>query len=369
MRKPVFRGTKPLALTGVLLALSTILLAACGGSPSTLDPAGPIAGRESNVFWLLLIIAAIIFVGVEGMLIYSIFRFRERPDSPPAPQWHGNLKVEIIWTVLPAILLGVILFITIQGLFDVAKEPEGKTVEVTAYGHQWWWEFYYPDSKITTADSLVVPPNTWVKVKLFSNNVIHSFWVPQLTGKTDVVPGHDNVRTFKADKPGRYTGICAEYCGVQHANMRFDVVVTDNFDKFQTWQREQQAAAANPASDLQAKGKQLYLDQCTTCHGIVGVLENYTGKEDPTVQCVNPEKQNGCLIGPDLTHFGSRKLIAGGVLENNVDQCQPGGDLSNCNLAKWLQDPQKVKPGNDMVIGQLSKDDIAALVAYLESLK
>lgn len=373
MRMPLFRRPKRWLALVTGLALASILLTACGeNSPSILDPAGPIARSESGVFWTILIIAAVVFVGVEGMLIYSTIRFRARPDSPTPPQTHGNTTVEVIWTVIPAIVLLIVLGVTIRGIFDVSTKPEGKTIEVTAYGHQWWWEFYYPEYKMTTADSLVIPPNTNVHVKLYSNNVIHSFWVPQLTGKTDVIPGHDNEKWFSSDKADMtYEGICAEYCGTQHANMRFNVVVTKDNNAYLSWAQKQQQAAAVPApGSLEAKGQEIFKNQCTTCHGIVGVSDEtpYLKDPNPMGQCDDPTKENGCLIGPNLTHFGSRDLIAGGVLKNNIEACQPGGDLSNCNLAKWISNPQGVKPGNDMAVN-VSNEDLPALIAYLESLK
>ncbi len=366
MRMPLFRGTKRwmMLVTGILL--SSILLTACGeNSPSILNTAGPVAAKESGLFWVILGIATFIFVGVEGVLLYSIIKYRERPGSPNPKQLHGNLTVEIIWTVIPALILFIVLGFTIQGLFAVATQPAGPTVEVEAIGHQWWWEFYYPKYKITTADSLHIPVNSIIHVSLYSNNVIHSFWVPALTGKTDVVPGHDNDKWFKADKAGTYQGICAEFCGLQHANMKFNVVVDPSEDSFQTWvSTQQQAAIAPPDGSLAADGAKIFAGQCTGCHGIVGV--DIKGYDDPKVTCDNPKIP--CLVGPNLTHFGSRGLIAGGVLTNNVDQCQADSDLSQCNLARWLHDPQSVKPGNDMVVN-LTNDQIKALVAYLESLK
>jgi cytochrome c oxidase subunit 2 len=372
---PLFRGAKRwlIMITGLLM--SSILLVACGeNSPSILNPAGPVASSESGVFYVILIIATIIFVGVEGILIFSIFKYRERPGMPTPPQMHGSMKVEIIWTVLPAIILFVVLGYTIKGLFEVATPPANeRSMEVVAYGHQWWWEFYYPEYNITTADSLVVPANTVIHVKLYSDNVIHSFWVPALTGKVDVVPGHDNERWFKADQANKtYLGICAEYCGTQHANMRFDVV-TNTPDNFMTWAHTQQQSAVVPArGSLEEKGQQLFQQQCTACHGIVGVnVKQEQRASDPRKNCdaLTAGVAQGCWTGPNLTHFGSRKLIAGGVLENNADQCQPGSDLKNCNLAKWLRDPQQVKPGNAMNVGQLTEEQITQLVAYLESLK
>lgn len=377
MRMPLFRGKKRWMLPIIGIALCSLLFSACGGNGSILDTAGPVADRERVLFWVILGIATFIFVGVEGALIYSIVRFRERPGMPNPRQLHGNLTVEIIWTVIPALVLFVVLGFTIQTLFAVAAQPAGNAVQVEAIGHQWWWEFYYPDYKITTADSLVVPTGQTIHVELFSNNVIHSFWVPQLTGKTDVVPGHDNTKWFQADKEGTYAGMCTEYCGDQHAHMNFEVVAKNSSD-FNTWVTKQQQDGLAPAAGSAAdNGQKIYLQQCYVCHGIKGSGDSKFASRyyDPKVYCDsvgNNVDANACKVGPNLTHFGARGLIAGGVLTNNTDACGPDQTpaqlLQNCHLAQWLNDPQGIKPGNDMNIGQLTPQQISDLVAYLESL-
>jgi cytochrome c oxidase subunit II len=384
VRTPLFQEIKrrwPLLMGVVILA--PLLLSACGENtpsilggnpPSILNTAGPVAQDESIVFWAILIIAAIVFVAVEGMLVYSIFRFRERPGMGTPRQNHGDMRLEIAWTVAPMVVLFIVLFFTIRGIFQVAPEAEpmsSNTVTVQVAAHQWWWEFYYPQYNITTADTMVIPANTDIHVDLYSNNVIHSFWVPQLTGKTDVVPGHDNTKWFIADANdvGKdYLGICAEYCGTQHGNMRFTVHV-DSTDDFRTWASQQQQAAVMPAKgSLAAQGAQIFSQQCSSCHGIVGNNLKPSDIANPAVACNAPNAN--CKIGPNLTHFGSRNLIAGGILTWSKSTCKPDDPnlLQDCNLAKWLNDPQGIKPGSDMVIGQLDPSQIKALVAYLESL-
>jgi cytochrome c oxidase subunit 2 len=368
-------------VTGVILA--SLLLTACGenNNASILNTAGPVATRESDLFYVILAIATVIFVGVEAALIWSIVRYRERPGMPAPRQLHGNLRVEALWTIIPAIVLFIVLFFTLRTLFAVAAPPAnaGKVIKVQAVGHQWWWEFYYPEYNITTADTLYVPAGTVVDVQLFSNNVIHSFWIPQLTGKTDVIPGHNNHRWFSADSNavGRYfIGECAEYCGTQHAHMAFNVYV-DSSNGFQTWVSTQQQSAVVPASgSLAAQGAKIFQGQCTTCHGIVGQGNGYvSGYYNPITYCNNAKAQNTdaerCKVGPNLTHFGSRNIIAGGVLTNDPAACTPAPYkqlIKTCNLAKWLADPQGIKPGNDMQVS-LTPDQVTALVAYLESLK
>ncbi|HTI14120.1 MAG TPA: cytochrome c oxidase subunit II [Dictyobacter sp.] len=375
---PVFRRTKRWLVLLTILLMSSIFLTACNEPASILNTQGPVASDETYLFWVILVVASIVFVVVEGILLFAIFRYRERPGMPNPRQIHGNMKLELAWTAVPTVVLFIVLFFTIRGVLQVAPEAEpasANTVEVTAVGHQWWWEFHYDKYNITTADSLHVPVGTDIHVNLFSNNVIHSFWVPQLTGKTDVIPGHNNTKWFIANKVGTYIGECAEYCGTQHANMRFNVIV-ETPDQFQTWISAQQKAAVAPApGSLAAQGQALFKQQCTTCHGIIGV--DATKYVNTAVVCndalpgSSPNNTTNCPLGPNLTHFGSRDLIAGGVLTNNKDQCNPNSPdlMQTCNLAKWLQDPQAVKPGNDMAIGQLSNDQIKSLVAYLESLQ
>lgn len=374
MRMPLFSRAKKrwlLPVTGLLL--SSILLTACGeGTPSVLNSHGPIADSEGGVFWIILIIATIVFLGVEAVLVYSIFRYREKPGMGTPKQVHGDLRIEALWTIIPALILLVVLGVTINGLINVAPESQPadpNTVEVTAFGHQWWWEFYYPKYNITTADTMHVPTGTVVHVTLYSNNVIHSFWVPNLTGKTDLVPGHNNVKWFVARDAGTYQGYCAEFCGTEHANMKFNVVA-EPMDAFNSWASTQQQDALTPAGGTLAdQGRQVFANQCTTCHGIIGVNLKDRNTLDPQKNCDALDAK--CLIGPNLTHFGSRNLIAGGVLDNNADKCtstDPQVLLQQCNLAKWLKDPQGIKPGNDMAVN-LTDADIVKLVAYLESLK
>jgi cytochrome c oxidase subunit 2 len=372
VRMPVFRGMKRWGKVVPLVLLSSLLFAACGGnSPTILSPAGPVAGQEANLFWFILIVATIVFVFVEGWLIVNVVRFRERPNSPQPRQIHGNNTVELIWTVAPSIVLFLVLAFTIRTMFGLAQ-PAGNHIEVRAAGHQWWWEFnYIKNGNITTADSLYVPTGTVVQVDLYSANVIHSFWIPQLTGKTDVIPGHNNIMWFQANTPGIYRGECAEYCGTQHAHMDFDVVAVSPAD-YAIWLSQQQAAAASPTNSLAKQGLALFKGSgtCSGCHGIVGV--DLTSYNDPKA---------ASFIGPNLTHFGSRHLIAGGVLStsnitkynwSNDPNCQiVNNHVANpngCGLYQWLSNPQAIKPGNDMNIPSLSDQQITQLIAYLQTL-
>ncbi len=364
----------------VLLGICLLLVAGCSvGNSSILDPQGPVASKEAGLFWFILVVATFVFVVVEAVLIYSVIRFRARPDSPEPRQIHGNTKLEIWWTIVPSLILFLVLGLTVQTLFSI-QEPaaSAKTIYVNVYGHQWWWEFRYydneqdalanvttfhanpaedsPKPQVVTADQLVVPAGYTVHLNLLSDNVIHSFWIPQLTGKTDVIPGHANHMWFQADTLGTYQGACAEFCGDQHAHMRFEVVVKDT-NGYTAWKAAQEAPAAEPApGSLEAQGKALFFSgvfanntACIQCHSIYGASYN------------NITAQG--IMGPNLTHFGSRNLIAGGVLQN----CP--GQQTCPTLAEWLTNPQSVKPGSDMPDLGLKPDQVQALVAYLESLQ
>src|SRR5215472_6887779 len=336
---PKFRGMKRWGLILSVVLLSSLILAACGeNSPTILNPAGPVALKESNLFWFILVVATIVFVAVEAALIYSIVRFRERPNSPAPVQTHGNHTIELIWTIVPSVFLFVVLVGTIYTMFGLTSftSANNRPLEIRVVGHQWWWEFDYLNEHIVTADELVIPVGTRVEAQLLSQNVIHSFWVPELFGKTDVVPGHNNMSIFQADHVGTFRGQCTEFCGLQHAHMNFYVIVK-SLDDYNAWVTSQQQAAAKTPTDPNAlAGQKLFLGSggCQGCHGIVGV--NLKSENDPLAKS---------LVGPNLTHFGSRRQIAGGILTWDPASCvvvagsngQP--KIQNpdaCGLYQWL---------------------------------
>lgn len=369
-------------LIPVFLGFCLLFIAGCDlGNSNILNPQGPVALQESDLFWFILIVATVVFVLVESALIYSVIRFRARPDSPEPRQIHGNTTLEIWWTIVPSLVLFLVLALTIKTLVGIQEPADtGATIYVKVSGHQWWWEFQYeqigqysadyvdangsPTTQLmTVADDLVVPVGTNVHLDLYSDNVIHSFWIPQLAGKTDVVPGHANHMWFKADVPGTYQGACAEFCGDQHAHMRFQVIVKTAAD-WAKWVASQQRPACDPQSiapqpqcntaqlnsNAVVRGKALFFtgvfnnNACISCHSVYGT--SYNGLTA------------GGTIGPNLTHFGSRDLIAGGVLDNTPDQ-----------LAEWLTNPQQWKPDSDMPDLGLTPSQVQDLVAYLESLQ
>ena len=351
-RATIVRTIVPLLSIGLTLALS-----ACSASlPQTItepksDNAISIYRLFEPIFWT----AVVVFVVVEALLIYSAFRFRARGNANDIPeQIHGNTPLEIGWTIAPAVILGVIFLLTAQTLNAVSEPPpSNKIVNIKVFGHQWWWEFQYPDVQtaegkpLVVASDLHIPTGSLVKYSLESVDVIHSFWVPALGGKTDLVPGHVNHGFFSAPQVVETPGQCAEFCGAEHAQMRFHVIVQSDAD-YQAWLKNQQALPT-PPTGLAKTGADLFAKSaCIGCHTIGGTAA--VG-----------------LVGPNLTHFASRETIAAGTLPNTPE-----------NLSKWLHNPEAVKPGNDMSTamattiqtwGPDAEKNIEALVAYLESLK
>lgn len=331
-------------IAGLLLVAATAL-AGCAAAPKALSPASTSAGQISNLTLTVYLIAAGVFVIVEGGLVFAAIRFRQKPNQALPKQIEGNRTLEIAWTVAPAIILAFVFIISMKTLGFVAYQPvnaagsaDPQALNVRVVGHQWWWEFDYTDLGITTANEYHVPIGQVVNLDIESLDVVHSYWVPQLGGKIDAIPGHTNHTWFEATQTGQFHGQCAEFCGLQHANMRF-VVYVDTPSQFQAWVKDQQAAIPT-ASGAAAQGEQIFTQgACVGCHTIDGTNAKGT-------------------LGPNLTHFASRGTFAGGVLANTPD-----------NLSRWLANPQAIKPGNDMPDLKLTTDQINALVAFLESLK
>jgi len=317
-----------------------LILAGCAGSPSIMAPNSSVATHEASLFRLLLYLSAGVFVLVEGILIFNIISFRQREgDTTPPKQIHGNNTLEIIWTTLPLILVVVLFVLTVRTVNAVAPPAaSSQDINVHVVGHRWWWEFDYPDMGIITANELHVPVGSTVQIKLDSVDVIHSFWVPQLAGKVDVVPGQTNEAWFNADEIGTFHGQCAEFCGLNHANMRIEVVVESQAD-FDAWVKNQQLPPPEPQSDQAQKGYDMITSGiCSNCHAL--------GDESPE----NP-------VGPNLTHLFSRSVFAGATY-----------DLTEANIRRWLTENDDMKPGNDMSVN-LTQDDVDALMAYLTTLK
>jgi cytochrome c oxidase subunit 2 len=328
----------------LMLAAAAILAGCAAAAPSTFAPASINASQIRNLTITVYLIAAGVFLIVEGALVFAAIRFRQRPNKTLPRQIEGNRTLELAWTAAPAIVLAVVFVVSIKTLGFITSQPanaagaaDPQPLHVKVVGHQWWWEFDYPDLGIITANEYHVPVGQVVELDIESVDVVHSYWSPQLGGKVDAIPGHTNHTWFQATQTGQYHGQCAEFCGMQHANMRFTVYV-DSPDQFQAWVKDQKAAIPTP-SGAAAQGEQIFTTgACVGCHTIDGTDAQGT-------------------LGPNLTHFASRGIFAG-FLTNTPE-----------NVSSWLADPQALKPGNDMPNLKLTHDQINALVAFLENLK
>ncbi|MBA2437230.1 MAG: cytochrome c oxidase subunit II [Acidimicrobiia bacterium] len=341
-------------LVGVALALALLAGGCAADAPQdTLDPAGPYAEQIDNLFMPVVWVAVAVFVLVEGVIVFAVIRWRRRPDDDDDElpvQLHGSTKLEIGWTVLPALVLGLIAVFTIPVIFDLNEKPAG-ALEVDVTGQKYWWGFDYPEGQtdfgisegIVTANELHIPAGEPVYLTMTATDVIHSFWAPRLNGKRDVVPGREHTWSLEADEPGAYSGQCAEFCGTSHANMRLKVVAHDPAS-WEDWVSEMQTPPLTPLAGAAAEGFELFQQRgCAACHRIEGAYET-----------VAPDSPSA----PDLTHLFTRDCFAGCIYDLN----------DRAELEAWLRNPQR-KAGSLMVIGELTEDDIDSLYAYLETLE
>jgi cytochrome c oxidase subunit 2 len=315
------------------------------GLQSALDPRGIQAERIDDLWWLFLVLSTIVWIAVAAALGLALWR-RNRQVLPERPQGEPRkVRVVAVATGITVVVLLVLIAYSaivgraITGTPDASRRP----VIVNIVGHQWWWEIEYYDDvasrRFTTANELRIPVGRPVILQLTSRDVIHSFWVPNLHGKIDLIPGRTTTIWFEAEDAGEYRGQCAEFCGLQHAKMAF-VVVAEPDDEFARWAERQRQPAAAPGTEIARAGEQVFLaEQCSLCHTIRG-----TGAWG--------------RIAPDLTRIGSRRTLAAGTLRN-----------TRGNLAGWIVDPQHVKPGSFMPPTNLAPGDLQALLAYLESLQ
>ncbi len=325
------------------IVLFLVLLPACieNAPLDSLSPEGPYARTIDDLFWLTFWIAVAIFVLVQGVLLVAVILFKDNPERPEPKQIHGNVKLELLWTIIPVLILAAIAIPTVKTIFELAKEPED-AMKVEVIGHQWWFEFNYPDYGITTANILVIPEDKPIRLEMWSNDVMHNFWVPKLNGKRYLVPGQLTYLNLYADNAGEYWAQCGEYCGLSHSKMRARVISLSKTD-FNNWVINEQAEAQRPVEGtLAAEGEQVYLNAgCTQCHVIDGVWD---------VQ--------GDRIAPNLTHVASRHVLGGASFGNNPE-----------DLSKWLANPSAIKPGTFMPNLELNEDEIVALIEYLGTLK
>ena len=334
-------------LTGALLAASLCIASTPTDHsvPSIFDAHSTPAESIRHLSHFVLGVTALIFLVVFSLLSYALVKFRSRrADAEREPaQVYGSTQIELAWTVIPILIVAVLFATTARMIHAIQDAPEPKgAVEVTAIGHQFWWEFRYPTLGIVTANELHVlvsdpshPTPTFLK--LLSADTDHSFWVPQLAGKTDLIPNHPNETWLDPHETGLFLGQCAQYCGTQHAKMLLRVCV-DSPEDFRTWVHEQQQPANQ--GEKEAAGRHVFESTaCLNCHAINGT--NGTGR-----------------FGPDLTHLMSRRTLAAGAAENTPE-----------NLRLWIQNPDAIKTGSLMPAMKLSDTDLDALVRYLETLR
>jgi cytochrome c oxidase subunit II len=318
---------------------------------NAIDPAGPQAQNISWLWWLFFIVCSVVFVIVMIALLLSLRNKTTEPQvatapeiEPPLEQERKRRNVVISAITITVIILFVFLIASFSAGRSMTAELEHKNgLNIEINGHQWWWEVRYDDvdasNIFTTANEIHIPVGVPVTFSLKASDVIHSFWVPSLAGKKDLIPGKINTVWLQADKPGVYRGQCAEYCGLQHARMALWIVAEPQ-EQFNAWRQNQTQTSVTPASDSQKRGQQVFLTStCVMCHAINGTPA-------------------GSNIGPNLTHVASRNMIAAATLVNTRE-----------HLAQWIKDSQQYKPGNKMPQNNLSDADLQSLVDYLQSLK
>ena len=340
--------------TRVIQAMVVLLWqvnAASGASVPPMSPTNifaPASTPADSIFSLSLFVLAVtaaIFVLVTALLFYCVVKFRKRQndDGREPPQVYGSNQVELAWTVIPVLIVVALFMATARVIATVQNAAfPGNTVEVIAIGHQFWWEYRYPGLKVVTANELHVPVSdpahpTPTHIELLSADTDHSFWVPRLAGKTDLIPNHPNNTWIDPHDTGLYLGQCAQYCGTQHAKMLLRVYVQSQED-FDRW-IQQQRRPAQPSASV-SEGQHIFeTTACINCHAVAGTVAD--GR-----------------FGPDLTHLMSRDTIAAGAATNTPE-----------NLRRWIQDPETIKPGSLMPAMQLNDHEIDAVTAYLETLR
>jgi len=360
------------SVPGILSLIAAIAVAGCSGSPSPLDPRTTATARIAELGWVMIGIATVVCLVVFGAMLYALRvvprggdwqhqgeQDRRQTDSA------ADRVVVLAGMVLPAAILLFTFGYTVYTLRQVAgvagaggassfasagdhtNHPAltalaatgaiGPSLAVEIVGHQWWWEVKYPDDRVVTANEVHIPTGTLIRLSVTSQDVIHSFWVPQITGKVDLIPGKVNRLMFRADQPGEYRGMCGEFCGLQHAHMHLRLVV-EPLDALASWLDREARDAAPPSSPEAAQGQQIFVARCGECHTVRGVTSGTNG--------------------PDLTHLANRRTLGAGIHEN-----------TRANLAGWTTDAQAMKPGNKMPTIPMPDSEVAALLAYLEGLE
>ena len=306
-------------------------------NPSILDPAGPGAARIEDLWWLLFWIAVAVFVVVISLMVFAVVRRKDEADTRAEPRW-GERMIAIGGVAIPVVILAYVFMVSLSDIRFLSATPPADALRVDVEGRLWWWEVRYPGTTAVTANEIHIPTGEPVVLRLTTDDVIHSVWIPQLQAKTDMIPGRVNEMTIEADEPGTYRGQCAEFCGLQHARMAF-FVIAHSPDDFQLWLANESDERRAPTTPEQRRGEEVFLTStCVGCHAIRGT------------RAVADR-------GPDLTHLGTREYIAAGTVRREHA------------LAKFLLFPQTYKPGIKMPPTTFAPGELEALVAYLDSLE
>jgi cytochrome c oxidase subunit 2 len=326
-----------------LLGFSSQYSALAASSVPVLDPASPHAVTIRHLFVVVFLICLAIFFAVVGLVVISLIRFRDSSEGMPKQDF-GNHRSEIVWAIIPGLIVLVLSAVSAKLILSITalttrEVSEAGDADLVVTGHQWWWEVRYLASGAVTANEIHIPVGQKCRVRVEAADVIHSFWVPQLGPKMDMIPGHPNFVWLQADRAGVYDGACSEFCGAQHAWMRF-IVIAEPEPKYQAWLALQVQPAHEPADVVAKAGRDFFFAQtCASCHAVKG-----------TGAVAN--------AAPDLTHVAGRNQLAAGLVPNTPQ-----------DLARWLRDPQQLKPACQMPNFNLDQEQVTQLVAYLEGLR
>ncbi len=394
----VFSVTRRSRLAVVVLLGALVAGCAQDAPQDTWDPAGPNAQKIHDLQWPVFLVAGIFGVIVISVIAYVVVRYRDR-GQPIPEQTHGKPALEIALTILPALILIGVAIPTVGTIMALADTDDTECI-VNVTGQQWWWEMDYPsqdgcggiDTPIVTSGQMVIPSGTPVLVRGTSRDVIHSFWIPRLNGKRDMVPGRVHTLRIEADEPGIYAGQCAEFCGLSHANMRMEVVALEPAD-FEAWKANQTEPYESPTDELALAGESVYINNCARCHQVDGLTD---ADGEPVIS--RPDLNVWSGAAPNLTNFATRNTFAGATWDTITDSCRADvweadpesfGEkylegvtpdcLNSVDLREWLRnapakkpmytDPEQLGPTNNLPRGMpnlaLSEDQIDSLIAYL----